>query len=87
MAIWQVEFSKQAYKSYQELEKGYQRKIDRVLGWLINKEKVDIKPIEGEKDIYRLRVGKYRILLKFRKNEKVILVIRIGLRGDVYKKR
>ena len=54
---------------------------------MINKEKVDIKPIEGEKDIYRLRVGKYRILLKFRKNEKVILVIRIGLRGDVYKKR
>ncbi|MCD6256227.1 MAG: type II toxin-antitoxin system RelE/ParE family toxin [Deltaproteobacteria bacterium] len=86
MAIWQVEFSKQAYKTYQKLNKGYQRKIDRVLTWLINKEKVDIKSVEGEDDIYRLRIGKYRVLIKFQKDEKVILVTKIGLRGDIYKK-
>ena len=85
MAIWQVEFSKEAFKAYQKLAKGYQKSVDRILNLLIDREKVDIKPIEGERDIYRLRVGKYRILLKFLKEEAKILVIKIGSRGDIYK--
>ena len=86
MAIWQIEFSKQAYKSYKVLQKGYQKKIDRILNLLMTKEKIDIKPVEGEKDIYRLRVGKYRMLIKVYKEKKIILVVKIGPRGDVYKK-
>ena len=86
MAIWQIEFSKQAYKSYKVLQKGYQKKIDRILNLLMTKEKIDIKPVEGEKDIYRLRVGKYRVLIKVYKEKKIILVVKIGPRGDVNKK-
>ena len=86
MAIWQIEFSKQAYKSYKVLQKGYQKKIDKILNLLMTKEKIDIKPVEGEKDIYRLRVGKYRVLIKVYKEKKIILVVKIGPRGDVYKK-
>ena len=86
MAIWQIEFSKQAYKSYKVLQKGYQKKIDKILNLLMTKEKVDIKPVEGERDIYRLRVGKYRMLFKVYKEKKIILVVKIGPRGDVYKK-
>ena len=52
----------------------------------MTKEKIDIKPVEGEKDIYRLRVGKYRMLIKVYKEKKIILVVKIGPRGDVYKK-
>ena len=37
-------------------------------------------------NIPRERIGKYRVLTKFQKDEKVILVIKIGLRGDIYKK-
>jgi mRNA interferase RelE/StbE len=86
MAIWQIEFSKQAYKNYKVLQKGYQKKIDKILNLLMTKEKVDIKPVEGERDIYRLRVGKYRMLFKVYKEKKIILVVKIGPRGDVYKK-
>ena len=68
------------------LQKGYQKKIDRILNLLMTKEKIDIKPVEGEKDIYRLRVGKYRMLIKVYKEKKIILVVKIGPRGDVYKK-
>ena len=49
MAFWQIEFSKQAYKYYKTLQKGYQKKIDRILSFLINKEKIGVKPVEGEK--------------------------------------
>ena len=44
---------------------------------------VDIKPIIGEKDTYRIRVGRYRILLTMIGN--IILITRMGPRGDVYK--
>ncbi len=86
MALWQIEFSKDAYKSYKKLEKGYQTKIDKVLSLLINKEKLDIKPVEGERDVYRIRIGKYRLLFKLLSDRQTILVFKIGPRGDIYKK-
>ncbi len=86
MAFWRIEFSKQAYKSYKALQKGYQKKIDKILNLLMNKERIDMKPVEGEKNIYRLRVGKYRILIKVYNKKRIILVVKIGTRGDIYKK-
>lgn len=47
------------------------------------KELIDIKPIQGEIDIFRIRVGKYRILIK--KILPDVLVIKIDVRGDIYK--
>ncbi|MBF0472175.1 MAG: type II toxin-antitoxin system RelE/ParE family toxin [Nitrospirae bacterium] len=85
MAICEVEFSKDAYKAYQKIANVYQSKIDIVIERLADKKMVDIKPVKGEKDIYRLRIGKYRILIKFFYNIKSILVIKIGSRGGIYK--
>ncbi len=85
MAIWRIVFSKDAHKGYVKLDKGYQEKINKILSLLSSKERVEIKPIKGEDNIYRLRVGKYRVLLKFYPEDKTILVFKIGSRGDVYK--
>lgn len=45
--------------------------------------KGDIKPVQGHDDLYRLRVGKYRLLCRKHNNE--LLVEKIDLRGQVYK--
>ncbi|PIR54621.1 plasmid stabilization protein [Candidatus Peregrinibacteria bacterium CG10_big_fil_rev_8_21_14_0_10_36_19] len=51
----------------------------------INKTKgLDIKPINGEHQLYRCRVGKIRIL--FQKREEQNIILDIGFRGDIYKK-
>ena len=52
----------------------------------MDKEKIDIKPVEGETDIYRLRIGKYRMLIRVYKEKQILLVVKIGPRGDIYKK-
>jgi mRNA interferase RelE/StbE len=77
-----IEFTKNALKSYKKLPKEYKTLIDLSLSKLSEDLPVDIIPIKGEKDIYRIRVGKYRIL--FIKIRDTLLIVKIGTRGDFY---
>ena len=46
----------------------------------------DVKPLEGYKDRFRLRVGKYRVIFRYEGNDVIVLyIIDIGARGDIYK--
>ncbi len=83
MGRFEIEFSKKASKDYKKLPKDYKILVDLVLSKLIEGLPVDIKPITGEENTYRIRVGKYRILFEIIKN--TILISRIRSRGDVYK--
>jgi mRNA interferase RelE/StbE len=83
MARFEIEFSRSAAKNYKKLPKDYKALIDLVLSKLTHGLPVDIKPIAGEENIYRIRVGKYRILAAVIEN--TVLITKIGPRGDVYK--
>ena len=82
---WKVIFTKSAYKEYKSLTLNYYNLVKRVLLKLKSKNKINIKMIRGQKDIFRIRVGKYRVLIKKIKDEKIYLVVKIGKRGDFYK--
>ena len=44
----------------------------------------DWKPLSGT-PFWRLRVGGWRAICEFRDNELILLVLKIGSRGDIYK--
>jgi mRNA interferase RelE/StbE len=44
------------------------------------------KKIEGEDDLYRLRVGDYRILYQVETKVLLVLIIGIGHRREVYRR-
>lgn len=46
----------------------------------------DIKRLEGSKNEYRLKIPPFRILFTYIKGDIIITVIKIGTRGDAYKK-
>ncbi len=46
---------------------------------------LDISKLKGEKNKYRIRKGKFRIVYEVIWEQKVILIHRVDLRGDVYK--
>jgi len=51
-----------------------------------NHPELDIRKLTGSEDIYRLRVGKYRILYEIKESELLVLVMVAASRGDVYNK-
>jgi len=80
---FELEFSREAAKQYRKLPREYKSLIDIVLRRFSEGLGLDLKPVKGRKDIYRVRVGKYRVLL--RKFDKTVLVFKISTRGGVYK--
>lgn len=78
-----IEFSKIAAKEYKRIPRDYQSLIDRALKKLTEGFPVDCKPIKGETDVFRMRVGRYRIVFRVFDNTAVIMTM--GPRGDVYK--
>jgi mRNA interferase RelE/StbE len=47
---------------------------------------LDIKPMQGAGDqLYRLRIGQYRLIYQIVDQELVIFLMTAGSRGDVYK--
>lgn len=83
MGRFKIEFSREAARYYKRLPKDYKTLVDLALLKLSEGLPADIKPIIGEKDSFRIRVGKYRILFTVIKD--TLLITRIGPRGDVYK--
>lgn len=45
----------------------------------------DIKPLEGNPGLFRLRVGDYRIIYSVDHGKTIVYVVKVGNRGDVYK--
>lgn len=72
------EYGLRFYKAFDELKEDY----------ATNSDKYDICKIQGTKkdNLFRLRIGDYRAIFEVYKNEiKIIYVLYIDSRGDVYK--
>lgn len=46
---------------------------------------LDIKIMQGFDDVYRLRIGQYRLIYRIQEGELLIFIMTMGSRGDVYK--
>ncbi len=82
-------YSKVAVKMINSMDKPTKLRIrNGILGLLEVPPKGDIKNLQGIQDMYRLRVGKYRILYEYRKDENnnaLLYIVEVGSRGDIYK--
>lgn len=83
MEKYQIEFSKGAVKDYKKLPEQYKVLVNIALKKLSEGGPLDIKSIKGEKNTYRIRVGKFRIL--YLKIERTLLITKIADRKDAYR--
>ncbi|NLB42884.1 MAG: type II toxin-antitoxin system RelE/ParE family toxin [Clostridiales bacterium] len=77
-----ITYLKNAYKTLVEYDKITRK---RIVGAIEKIPQGDIKKLQGEKfpPLYRLRVGKYRIIYHIGQEE--IIIAKIDTRGDIYK--
>lgn len=88
MNIYRVHLTKSAQKEFKALPSKVKNRISDSLKLLeINpfSELLQIKKLKGEENLYRTRIGDYRILYEVRKKEIIVVVIKIGHRKEVYK--
>ena len=79
-------FTHKALKQLQKLDRVTQTRIREALDTLLTQpKKVDLKKLKGQTNKWRIRVGSYRVILRFYKGQCVILVLQIAHRKDIYK--
>ena len=85
MNEWQVILLKPARRYLERLASEEQRRILDALA-LLQKEpfQLDMKPLKGREE-WRYRIGQYRALMMVDRDQKRLIVTRIGARGDIYK--
>lgn len=83
-----IKYSKDALKFLAKVQKNIALNIrDAINGLTSEPPEGDIKLMQGIKDTYRLRVGKYRVIYRYDVDNqlKILYIIDIGSRGDIYK--
>lgn len=81
--IYKIEFDKKAKKFILKQPKDKQKMIYKAIYNLPNG---DIRPLQGQKGLCRLRVGDYRIIYTIDNEKLIICVIDANNRGDIYKR-
>ena len=87
--VWTIEISKTAVKQLKKLDKPTQKRILKFLNEKIDQQDNPMshgKALKGNKsDLWRYRVGDYRIICHFEKEKYVVLALAIGHRKSIYK--
>ncbi|MFE1166945.1 type II toxin-antitoxin system RelE/ParE family toxin [Nocardiopsis sp. NPDC058789] len=84
--IYTVSFAEQAYKQLDKLDKPVRLRIARKVQELtVDPRPAGSIPLKGEPDLWRVRVGDYRIVYAIRDGELLVLVLSVAHRREVYR--
>ena len=79
---YDIQITKKAEKFIKRQDTNTQKRIIKAI---LELPKGDVKKLKNMDDVYRLRVGDFRILFEKKNDQLVIIVIDIGNRGQIYK--
>ncbi len=82
-----IEFGTKALKFLSKLDRdGKERVFKRIKELGNDPFPSDVKKIKGEKDVYRIRIGAFRVLYKIISKKDTILIFRVDKRSRVYRR-
>jgi mRNA interferase RelE/StbE len=84
--VYRVQFKSSAAQQLDRLDGGVRARVDRKIDELTeNPRPAGAKKLKGSSELWRVRVGDYRIIYSIQDDVLVVLVVKIGHRGDVYR--
>lgn len=82
-----IEFGTKALKFLSKLDRdGKERVFKRIKELGNDPFPSDVKKIKGERDVYRIKIGAFRVLYKIISKDDAILVFRVDKRSRVYRR-
>jgi mRNA interferase RelE/StbE len=86
MAKYKLEISRTAEKQLKKLPKGDQvRVVTAILSLASTPFPPGMRKLSGYDDVYRIRVGNYRILYSVSATALIIIILKVGHRKDIYR--
>jgi mRNA interferase RelE/StbE len=86
MRSYEVEISRTAERQLRQLPAQDQLRVARAMVALgRGPSPRGVRKLTGYDDVYRLRVGRYRVLYSVEERRLVIIILKIGHRKDVYR--
>ena len=89
LKMYEIVIHKKFIRKLREMERPSLDKIANLMEILktdpIPWKNFDIRKIQGEKDMYRVRIGKYRLIYFVDKNTKMIHILKIETREKAYR--
>jgi len=83
---YQVEIAPAAKRQIKKLAQPIQKLIiERLEELATDPRPPGVLKMEGEESFYRVRVGDYRIIYEIQDQALLIVVVKVGHRGDVYR--
>lgn len=85
MASYKIQLSKKLRKDFRKIPK---RDVEKILAeiWKLSEQPLpaNTKKLKGE-ELYRMRVGIYRVIYTIEDDRLVVMVIKVAHRKDVYR--
>ena len=83
---YKIVFDRPADKSFRRLPQDIKQLLARRISALAeNPRPPDSKKLEGTQDCYRLRQGEYRVIYTIIDDRVMVIILRVGHRGSVYR--
>ena len=86
LQVYRLELTPAAARELRKLAPDVRRRVSRKIDALAaNPRPSGVEKLEAEHDLYRVRVGDYRIIYTIEDDIVLVVVVKIGNRRDVYK--
>jgi mRNA interferase RelE/StbE len=83
---YDVQIAASAARALRKLDHQAQRRISHAIDSLaLTPRPHGSQKLTGEDDLYRVRIGDYRIIYAIRDRQLIVLVVAVGHRRDVYR--
>ncbi|MCP4601934.1 MAG: type II toxin-antitoxin system RelE/ParE family toxin [Proteobacteria bacterium] len=84
--MFKIEIAPFAERALKKLSYDVRKRIFKALVSLENNPRPSgVKKLKGDLDLYRIRLGDYRVVYQIRDAVLVVVVVRVGHRRDVYR--
>jgi len=82
-----IEFSHRGARQFKDLPKQVQVRLKTKIDALSeNPRPRGVEKLKGEDDLYRIRVGDYRVIYQVKDKALIVLIVKIGDRKEVYRR-